>query len=255
MITQVDDLLTIDTPENVVFGYELAGIGSRFMAALVDTFFILILEAVLTVTALFIMVQVGGEIVAWFIAVLILLALAFLIGYYIFFELLWNGQSPGKWWLGLRVIRNDGKPIGFVESLIRNLVRLIDFLPGAYGGGVLVMFSHSQSCRLGDLAAGTLVVYDQGEITLESLHPAGATPSLASPLLADLPLDKLTAQDLLVVQHFLLRQGELKNGNALGRQLVRQLYQKMELTDPALSDQQLMDLLRAIGTHEPAFVR
>lgn len=248
-MAQVDDLLTIDTPENVVFGYELAGIGSRFMAALVDAFFILVLEGVLVVMSFVIIVQLGVEIASWLVAVLLLLALAFLAGYYIFFELLWNGQSPGKWWIGLRVIRNDGKPIGLVESLIRNLVRLIDFLPGAYGSGVLVMFLHSQSRRLGDLAAGTLVVYDQAEVTLESLHPAGAKPALASPLLADFPLDKLTAQDLLTVEHFLLRQGELTNRNALGRQLVRQLYQKMELDERPLNDQQIMELLRAIGAN------
>src|SRR5215510_11634669 len=90
-------------------------------------------------------------------------------GYYIFFEMLWNGQTPGKRWVGLRVIRTDGTPITLSESFIRNLTRLVDFLPAAYGIGIISMFLDKQSRRLGDLAAGTLVVHDRAPISIQSL--------------------------------------------------------------------------------------
>jgi uncharacterized RDD family membrane protein YckC len=101
-----DSFLNIDTPENVVFGYEVVGIGSRFMAALVDTLIIVVLQIVVNLT----MVLLAGNLLdvsageAWVTAVFGLISFILLWGYYIFFEMLWNGQSPGKRWLGLRVL-------------------------------------------------------------------------------------------------------------------------------------------------------
>ncbi|MEK7327557.1 MAG: RDD family protein, partial [Chloroflexota bacterium] len=102
-----------------------------------------------------------SPVIAWLVAIFGLISFAFFWGYYILFEMLWNGQSPGKRWVGLRVIRTDGTPITLTESIIRNLVRLVDFLPAYYGVGVVTMFINEQSRRLGDLAAGTLVVHDR----------------------------------------------------------------------------------------------
>ena len=121
----MDEFLNIDTPENVIFGYEIAGIGSRFLAALVDTILIVILQAI-AYGSLFLIVNLLGaesEILGFGAAVVIALAtfiaFAFLWGYYIFFEIQWNGQSPGKRLAGLRVIRRDGTPITLTESVIR----------------------------------------------------------------------------------------------------------------------------------------
>ncbi len=104
---------------------------------------------------------------SWIVAILGLISFILLWGYYIFFEILWNGQSPGKRWVGLRVIRIDGTPITLSESIIRNLVRIIDFLPTAYGVGVVTMFINTNSRRVGDLAAGTIVVHDREAKGLE----------------------------------------------------------------------------------------
>ena len=187
----LDDYLHIDTPENVAFGYEVAGIGSRFLAALVDTLLIVILQVIVNVTLLLLVAAFldfrlddlnglpSGW--AWVAAAFGLVAFAFLWGYYIFFELLWNGQSPGKRMVGLRVLRANGAPITLAESLIRNLVRLIDFLPMYYGVGVVTMFIDSKSRRLGDLAAGTLVVRERARITLESLASPLPTPPQPAP--------------------------------------------------------------------------
>ena len=97
-------------------------------------------------------------------------------GYFVFFEVIWHGQTPGKRWVGLRVIKEGGYPLGFVDSVIRNVVRLADFLPAYYMLGAIVMFIDPRSRRLGDLAAGTLVVRERREFTPASLvaeSPAG----------------------------------------------------------------------------------
>ena len=170
-----DEYLNIDTPENVAFGYEVAGIGSRFLAALIDTLILLVLQIVVNLTVLLILSLTILDFIAgestwgWLVAIFGLVSFTFFWGYYIFFETLWNGQSPGKRLTKLRVIRTDGTPITLAEAVIRNLVRMIDFLPAYYGVGVVVMFIDGQSRRLGDMAAGTLVVREAAAVTLESL--------------------------------------------------------------------------------------
>jgi uncharacterized RDD family membrane protein YckC len=103
-------------------------------------------------------------------------------GYYILFETMWEGQSPGKRALGVRVLKTSGMPIGFLDAVIRNLVRIVDFLPFFYGVGVVTMFISPQSRRLGDLAAGTLVVRERVAITLDSLQAATAEAGRTHPV-------------------------------------------------------------------------
>jgi uncharacterized RDD family membrane protein YckC len=207
-----DEMLQIATPENVVFDYEVAGLGSRFLAALLDTLLILVLQianVMLFVVASGVLANGGGNVQMWLLAAAGLLAFALLWGYYVLFETIWNGQSPGKRWTGLRVIRTDGTPIGLVEAIIRNLVRLVDFLPLYYGIGIVTMFVNPQARRLGDLAAGTLVVRDRPSVTLESLAagPAlGVPPQLAG---VAWPVERLTSRDLQLAEEFLRRRGEL----------------------------------------------
>ena len=253
----LDDILRIDTPENVVFGYEVAGIGSRFLAALVDTVLIVLLQVVVNVLlwALGVfsgMLEGQDGLASWILAVFGLLAFAFFWGYYIFFEMVWNGQSPGKRWVGLRVIRSDGTPITLTESVIRNLVRLIDFLPLYYGIGVVVMFIDERSRRLGDLAAGTLVVHEHSHITLESLGEKPPLPTSDRPIsdeVLSLPLERLTARDIQIIEEFLRRREELSHTSALALRLVRFLYDRMGVPLPHLdartAERLLGDILRA----------
>jgi uncharacterized RDD family membrane protein YckC len=248
-----DDTLRIDTPENVMFGYRVAGIGSRFLAALVDSLLIIVLEVIVNLAGLlvarfvfkFSFASDDTTGLAWLLGVFGLLSFAFLWGYYIFFEMLWNGQSPGKRWMGLRVLRLDGTPITLSESIIRNLVRLVDFLPAYYGVGVVAMFISSQSRRLGDLAAGTVVVHDRAAVTLESLAAApaarlnpGLTPSAGSgqwPPGTSWPVERLTSRDLEMAEDFLRRRDTLANRAELARRIAQALLTRMG-ADPALSD-------------------
>src|SRR5690349_18397863 len=214
----MDDRYTIDTPENIEFAYDIAGIGSRFLAAIIDTLLIGLAEVVviliisLTVSAIGLASSAAGSLLA---ALGGLLAFAILWGYYIAFELLWNGQSPGKRAIGLRVVREGGRPITFVGSAIRNLIRIVDFLPAFYGIGVVVMFVDRRARRLGDLAGGTLVIKERHGVTLESLSgpsmaaPVPATPGAPSPVPTLANVDLLNDQDYNLVQEFLRRRDEL----------------------------------------------
>lgn len=150
--------LEVETPDHVVLRYDLAGGGNRGFAALVDV----------VVASLI----VAGLVVAWSLAVeltpfeatpavtgIAVLALALIAwSYFVVLEWLWQGQTLGKRMFGLRVIRADGSPAGFVAVLVRNVVRVVDFLPAFYGLGLLAIVVSSRSQRLGDLAAGTFVV-------------------------------------------------------------------------------------------------
>ncbi len=224
----LDETFTIDTPENVSFGYNVAGIGSRFLAAIVDTTVLgliylgIWLFAALVLTALPKDLRSG----TWLIAGIVLIAFIIFWGYYIFFELTWSGQSPGKRWVGLRVVRVDGAPVTFVEILIRNLIRAVDFLPTFYGVGLVTMFLNSQARRLGDLAAGTLVIFDRGSTTLDVVGKDIQKNALPSFVRYDTALDlhgldtsRLTQRTVDLAESFMRRRHMFANQSTLAAQI------------------------------------
>lgn len=254
-MTHPDEMLDIQTPENVAFGYQVAGIGSRFLATLLDTAIILLLQiAVLVAFALilraFNLDVLEGGLGAWAYAAFGLIAFLFYWGYYIFFEMLWNGQTPGKRWTGLRVLRTDGTPITLSESLIRNLARIVDILPVAYGVGIITMFIDRQSRRLGDLAAGTLVVRDRAPITIQSLSLKRSLnlgmQGLTKVSLDGLPVERLTDDDLSLIEDFLLRRDQLTHRASLANQILSTLHRRLGLPPPEMSRLEAEDMLLAI---------
>ena len=164
--------LAVRTPENVEITQSLAGIGSRFAAIFID-------HSIQGVTALILMsamvLLVGGvrdwfttlddiaNLSGWAIAILVLLYFLLFWGYFIFFEAFWNGQTPGKRLLNIRVVKENGQPIDFFTAAIRNIVRIVDLMPSAYAAGVTTMFFSPAYKRLGDYAAGTVVVKEYRE--------------------------------------------------------------------------------------------
>ena len=159
------DVEIIETPENVELQQRLAGIGSRFIAGLLDN---LIIIAVYLLIALAMLLSGGFDLwrtitrepdfTSWTFAVLIIVVFLIHWGYFLFFELITNGQSPGKRAMRLRVVKEGGGPMGVVDLLIRNLLRVVDVLPFGYGVGGMAMFASRKVQRLGDLAAGTVVI-------------------------------------------------------------------------------------------------
>ncbi len=247
----LDDTLNIDTPENVTFDYDIAGIGSRFAAALIDTLIIAALQVVVNLLMLALLANSAGidgslesigSLGGWVIALFGLVSFLFLWGYYIFFELLWSGQTPGKKAIHLRVIRTDGTPITLSESVVRNLVRLVDFLPAFYGIGTIAIFVNRQTRRLGDLAAGTLVVREKDQqVTLKDLaamHASG--PSLLPRYSPDeqplriYPVERLNYQDVQMIESFFQRRKDLTNREALAQQIYTRLLAKMGVEEENL---------------------
>jgi uncharacterized membrane protein SpoIIM required for sporulation/uncharacterized RDD family membrane protein YckC len=169
--------LEVETPEHVVLDYEIAGLGSRAMAAIIDTVILIVWLIALTFTVLRLMGSLGD----WVAAVLSLLAFLSFWGYFTFFEGLRNGQTPGKRWLGIRVVLDTGHAVTFGAAVARNLLRVADFLPPPYLIGAIFVALHPRGKRLGDLVGGTVVVRDRPtEVTLpppraaaESEGPAG----------------------------------------------------------------------------------
>ena len=250
-----EETLDINTPENVAFGYQVAGIGSRFLATLLDTLIIALLQIVIFIVVAVIANALDHAALqnifsAWAYAVIGLVAFIFYWGYYIFFEMLWNGQTPGKRWTGLRVIRADGTPITLSESLIRNLARIVDLLPFAYGVGIITMFIDKQSRRLGDLAAGTLVVHERAPISIQALSTKRAgsfhRQSLKNISLDGFPVERLTNDDLSLIEDFLTRRDQLTHRQTLAIQILTTLHSRLGLPLPLMSRLEAEDTLIAI---------
>lgn len=209
----MNDQLSIETPEQIDISFQKAGIGSRFYAALIDTSLLaLILFVGYYVNRNFI-TELGDTLGNWLGAIGGILVFALFWGYYMVFEVTSNGQTLGKRALGLRVIKDGGYPIGFADSAIRNLVRVVDFLPFFYGAGLLTMLINGNWKRLGDLAAGTLVV----KMARTDLKPAGESAYVP---VIDIPEEKfdyagwirpelVTETDLGVIREYLIRRGML----------------------------------------------
>lgn len=258
---QLEQNYTIDTPESVTFAYEIAGIGNRFIAALIDTGLIalaltllnLLVYAVLGLAGdLTIGVLLGDEAPSWLgglaIALYALLNFAIYWGYYILFELLWNGQTPGKRAVKIRVLRLDGNPAGFSEVLLRNLVRPVDFLPGGYGLGLLVMLLNTKGRRLGDLAAGTLVIREMADVSLAALSAAPNAPQreVDEALLLAFPhIRRLSSADYELIQETLARFRRGRISHRAVEKLAQVMATRLEMDPPRGWDPALKFLQQA----------
>lgn len=233
----------LPTPEAVSIRFDIAGIGSRFLAVIVDS---------LVQTGIAIVIIIGA--VAFGLSgsaglsagIIILVTAEFLLiwGYFVAFETLWRGQTPGKRAMKLRVIKTDGYPITFLDAFIRNLVRLVDFLPGGYGIGVITMFISPQSRRLGDYAAGTIVVKERAAVSIHELEttaargriPPGGAPARGTldPDELQWDLSVLTAQDLEVMSAYLDRAASLRPDvrQRIGGEIAERVAEKVGARQP-----------------------
>ena len=142
----------------MVLRYDLAGVGTRGSAAIVDAFVSGLMVFGLTILAVQIGARLPPSLALQLAGVAALAILTSWVMYFVLLEWLWNGQTVGKRRAGLRVIGPDGEPARFTAVLIRNLLRIVDFLPAWYALGIVMIVVSSRSQRLGDLAAGTYVV-------------------------------------------------------------------------------------------------
>lgn len=207
--------LAVDSPEGATFRYELASLTDRAKAYGMD---LLIRVGVMLAIGLVFVFALGPAI---FAGIGLWLILYFVVewGYYVFFELLWNGQSPGKRIFDLRVVKVGGEPIGFFESVLRNLLRAADGLPplgfvGSYASGSLAMLVTKRFQRFGDLAAGTVVILERKSwYSGVASRPGKPAPGLAAsgPPVGEAQLRglRLSNRELQLLADFVERQDRL----------------------------------------------
>lgn len=201
---QLDDRLTIETPEGVDLEVTLAGLGSRAGAAFLDGLILLVvLVAVMLGTAFLGFADTSEDVAALILGVGALVATVALFGYFLLFETLNSGRTPGKAALGIRVIKVDGTPLGFGAVSIRTLLRIVDFLPTAYAVGMISLLTSSRNQRIGDLAAGTVVVRDRHQ------HQGPLVTPLDVSALPRWDASAVTEEELALVRRFVERRNSL----------------------------------------------
>jgi uncharacterized RDD family membrane protein YckC len=251
-MTQFDqgsDQLSIETPELVAIQMPLAGIGSRFIALLVD--YLIWFTGLILLIWIFAFLLPGLNAfnrlsAQWATAVYVFLLFLFNWGYFTLFEAFWNGRTPGKRIARIRVIQRSGRAVGLFESMARNFIRYIDQIPFFYAVGAVAIFVTRDHQRLGDLAAGTLVVRDRIEdapISTESTRtftanifaPAAPTPEPhAGFSLPDHSVAKLASSDLQVLESFFARRLDmpLDTRQALAERISAAIQAKSGLEPP-----------------------
>lgn len=241
--------VTLETPERVRLELELAGVGSRFLAAFVDSLFQALIVAGLLVGAgaLGWAFQSAVRDAVTFSAVLVASSVLVIIIYYVAFEMAWGGQSPGKRMAGLVVVQDDGAPITFAVSAVRNILRLVDLLPIYYAVGIISILVTSRCKRLGDVAAGTIVVKVREFRPETAGGPASdgdvsvaMDPSRSSLIRrAQVHVAALSAQDVDTVQRFMDRRLEL--GAATRSAVARQIADGLRPKFPSLGRDETPD--------------
>jgi uncharacterized RDD family membrane protein YckC len=232
------DKLTIETPEQTALEFPLAGIGSRFLALAADTLlqlavaWIVIMVFAVSAISLSLFSKVAG---IWTFAIMVFVLFSVQFGYFALFEALWNGQTPGKRWTHLRVIKDSGRPISAYDAILRNLLRIVDSLPTMYATGLITMLISKENKRVGDYAAGTVVVHEKPLEGVGSIWQQSETP--AQPL-ATGPLPQLTVEELQLVEAFLDRRGSLEPHvrGAMARQIADRLAERWAIPNEERPD-------------------
>ncbi|MBK6725098.1 MAG: RDD family protein [Acidobacteria bacterium] len=235
-IIQTEETLIIETPERVPLEFALASIGNRFLAVAIDHF---VQFLSMFLIAWFFMWLAGytadqlvdapealmGQAPKWTIAVLIVVVFLIFAGYFILFEWLWNGQTPGKRLLKLRVIREDGRPLTLWEAVARNLLRIADAAPGfvipIYSIGLIVIFLSDRDQRIGDIFAGTVVIRertDEAPTFAETFSNAirdSAFTRVQAKVEVGANVSMLNEREVEVVESFLRRRWDLTDRQRL----------------------------------------
>jgi uncharacterized RDD family membrane protein YckC len=241
--------LIIDTPEQIALEFPLASAGSRFLALAIDTAIelagLFVLGAV-AVVATILGTAFGRTVEVWGMAIVVFLGFVIYYGYFAIFEALWHGQTPGKRAVGIRVIAASGRPLSALDAVLRNLLRIVDQLPGIYAVGLVSVFFTERNQRLGDLAAGTVVVYERG-VERPHVPTAGAATRHGAA--------RLTSAEIALIETFLQRRDGLDPYLKLNtaRQIVARLRHRLDIpADARLDEEKLLEeLVAEYRAHPP----
>lgn len=208
--------IKFNTPESVELEFTLAGIGNRAWALLIDYHVLavilvvfLILWGIVSVQLTNVVEKIFGEALAiWLVAITIIISFMLYVGYFVFFETLWQGQTPGKRLAKIRVVRDDGRPIGLQQTTLRALLRPFDeFL---FIGSLLIIFTKSEK-RLGDLVAGTIVIQAQTPTALATLSISEQANTLYTELIEIADLSQLLPDDFAIIREYLQRRSGMSS--------------------------------------------
>jgi uncharacterized RDD family membrane protein YckC len=202
---EYEDRITVWAPEGLALEYTLAGLGSRFLADLVDV----VLRLIVLAAVIGLLTALGASRAVLLIALLIGGFLA-LFGYDIAFEVWGAGRTPGKRWNGLRVLMADGQPVAFGPSAVRNLMRIVDIWATAMLAGSISIIVTKHNQRLGDLAAGTIVVRERRGSSGRTSSAMGAPATAQGDAVpAGLDVTAITPAELSTIREFLARRERL----------------------------------------------
>jgi uncharacterized RDD family membrane protein YckC len=240
----VERSLDVRTGESIAIRYELAGLGSRFLAVALDVA-IQIGVTILVVTTIVILANTAhfsfrynlGKIEQAVLLALFYISIFVLyFGYFIIFELWWSGRTPGKRALGIRVVRDAGFPLDVGGSVVRNLVRIVEFGLGLYAISAISALLSRENKRLGDYAAGTVVVRDRRYVSSD----------IDAYLAREVPTgDGVTAADRDLIERFLLRRSQLesKSRRVLAAQIATRVRPGLQANFDHLGDEELLEHL------------
>ncbi len=241
----MDRTLDVRTPESIAFSYELAGVGSRFLAVLID----LLIQIGLIVLLFWGLVEASTHIPtpkhantslddSLGTAVLVVIIFLILFGYFILFEAFWNGQTPGKKLMGIRVVRDGGYPLDFAASLVRNLVRVGEATFGFYVVSAIVAVASPENKRLGDMAAGTIVVRDARLSQEALLRDLREQPSYAATAY-------VSGEERALIKRFLERRDTLvsERRKAIAHDLAERVRPRLSEDMRRLEDESLLERL------------
>jgi uncharacterized RDD family membrane protein YckC len=234
----LEDRLAIATPEGVEVELVLAGIGSRFIAGAVDY----TLQLIVIVAMAVILQPSAGAAAAVFTSA----SFALIFFYDVLFEVLGGGRTPGKRLNGLRVVRSGGRPITFSRSALRNILRLIDILPGVYAIGMTVIFITPGNQRVGDLAAGTHVIRerhgDRAKVGQSFVPPVDPEAARTWDVTA------ISADEVATVRAFLERRPQLRaeSRQAIAGELASRLRTRVGGAPADVGDERFLELLVAV---------
>ncbi len=208
--------IILQTPESVELEFTLAGIGSRAWALFIDynvlgagIALFLLLWSMFSYQLLSYLEQLRinySGLPNWLLAIAFLLSFAFFVGYFVIFETLWRGQTPGKRLARIRVIREDGRPVRLAQSTLRALLRPVDDL--LFLGVFFIVFGRREK-RLGDWVAGTLVIQEERPVAAATFHLATNAPEVAEQLLQIADFSQFLPDDFAIVREYLQRRSQM----------------------------------------------
>lgn len=228
------ELITIQSSELFFLENELADLGSRAFAYLLDLIFRALGMIAFGIVGSWIGALYGNRII-----IIIPIIFIWFIGYPVFFEIVYNGKTPGKKIVGLRVLKSDGSRLSILDSIIRNIMRIVDSLPMGYFIGMLVILFEKHKRRVGDILANTIVIYDRSanKSILDYLNKAlvDSNPRMSIQISG---LNNLSENEKIIIKNLYARLDNIKEGPS-----------KAELMSKFYNN--ILKKVKVVGTEDP----